>query len=113
MPTKVSTETQLTTNPSKFAANSNTRLLTPIKGEPPINVGRGRRRNPLITKMYNELITSRNQWFHVNIPITSKQQLASLRTSLYIRAKKDNMSVSSTSSFNEHTKLYDLWVMLI
>ena len=113
MPVRISTETQLATNPSKFAANRNDHLLTPIKGEPPVNAGRGRRRNPLITKMYNQLITSRNQWFHVNIPVTSKEQLASIRTSLYVRAKKDNMSISTVSSFNEDTKLHDLWIMLL
>jgi len=113
MPIHVSTETQLTTNPSKFAAHRNDNLLTPIKGEPPVNAGRGRRRNPLVTKMYNQLITSRNQWFHVNIPITSQKQLASLRTSLYVRARKDSMTISSVTAYNEDTKVFDLWVMLL
>lgn len=107
-----SVETQLETNPRKFALAEPTKLLTKIKGEPPMNNGKGRRRNPVITTIYNELITNRNEWFHVNIPVTSKQQLASLRVSLYTRAKKDNLTLSSTSLFNETTKMFDLWVML-
>jgi hypothetical protein len=77
-----------------------------------MNSGKGRRRNPVISTIYNELITNRNEWFHVNIPITSKQQLASLRVSLYTRAKKDNLTISSSSLYNETTKMFDLWVML-
>jgi hypothetical protein len=105
-------ETQLETNPRKFALAEPTKLLTKIKGEPPMNTGKGRRRNPVITTIYNELITNRNEWFHVNIPVTSKQQLASLRVSLYTRAKKDNLTLSSSSLYNETTKMFDLWVML-
>jgi NAD(P)-dependent dehydrogenase (short-subunit alcohol dehydrogenase family) len=69
-----------------------TKLLTAIQGDPPIGAGKGRRRNPVITAMYNELVSKRNVWFHVNIPITSKKQLASLRASLSARATKDNTS---------------------
>ena len=107
-----SVETQVESNPRKFAIAQPTKLLTKIKGEPPMNSGKGRRRNPVITNIYNELITNRNEWFHVNIPITSKTQLASFRTSLYIRAKKDNLTLSSSSLYNETTKMFDLWVML-
>lgn len=112
MPTRISKETELITYPNRYAVNKDEKLLTPIKGDPPMFAGRGRRRNPLITKMYNQLITSRNQWFHVNIPITSKEQLASIRTSLYARASKDNFTISTSSLFNDVTKTYDLWVML-
>lgn len=107
-----SLETQLIRNPQKFAVAEPTKLLTFIKGEPPTNSGRGRRANPVITEMYTTLLTNRNQWAHVNIPITSKKQLASLRASFSDRAKKDNLSVSTTSMFNEKTKMFDLWVML-
>lgn len=77
-----------------------------------MNSGKGRRRNPIITAIYNELITNRNEWFHVNIPVTSKQQLASLRASLSSRALKDNLTLSTTSLFNEATKMFDLWIIL-
>lgn len=107
-----STETILSKTPQKFAVSEPTKLLTPIKGEPPVNFGKGRKRNPVITEIYNELLTNRNVWFHVNIPITSQKQLASLRTSLYTRARKDNMYVATSSIFNEKTKMFDLWVQL-
>lgn len=113
MRTIESTETQLTRNPRKFAAaDQPTKLLKRITGEPPINAGRGKRRNPVISAMYAELLENRNVWFHVEIPITDKKQLTSIRTSLYTRAYKDNFHVASTSVFNEKTKMYDLWVML-
>lgn len=112
MPIIESSETQLIKSPQKFALAQPTKLLTPIKGEPPLNAGRGRRRNPVITQMYGHLLANRNQWFHVNIPITSKEQLASLRTSLWTRAKKDNLTIQTSSVFNENTKMFDLWVML-
>lgn len=107
-----SNETIVATTPEKFAVAQSTKLLTAIKGEPPVNLSKGRRRNPVITEMYNELIANRNVWFHVNIPITSQKQLASIRTSLYTRARKDNMYTATSSMFNEQTKMYDLWVML-
>ena len=107
-----SVETMIQSNPSKYALAEPSKLLTRIKGEPPMNTGKGRRRNPVITSIYSELITNRNEWFHVNIPVTSKQQLASLRVSLYARAKKDNLTLSSTSLYNETTKMFDFWVML-
>jgi len=107
-----SVETMIQSNPRKYALAEPTKLLTRIKGEPPMNSGKGRRRNPVITNIYSELITNRNEWFHVNIPVTSKQQLASLRVSLYARAKKDNLTLSSTSLYNETTKMFDFWVML-
>jgi hypothetical protein len=112
MPMVPSNETLVMQRPQKFAVATVTRLLTPIKGEPPMNVGKGRKRNPVVTEMYNHLIVNRNQWFHVNAPITSKKALASMRISLYNRAKKDNMTISTSSLFNEETKMYDLWVML-
>ena len=107
-----SVETMIQSNPRKYALAEPTKLLTKIKGEPPMNSGKGRRRNPVITSIYNELITNRNEWFHVNIPITSKQQLASLRSSLCSRALKDNLTLSTSSLFNEATKMFDLWVTL-
>lgn len=113
MPTKISDETQLLTNPNKFAANANGKLLTKLRGEPPVNTSKGRRRNPLITKIYNGLIDDRNSWFHVNVPIMSPKQLNNMRASLYARAKKDNFQLFTSSAYNEQTKLYDLWVMLV
>jgi hypothetical protein len=107
-----SIETQIMNNPRKFAVAEPTKLLTFIKGEPPVNSGRGRRANPVITNMYSQLLVNRNVWAHVNVPITNKKQLESLRLSFYSRAKKDNLCVSSSSLFNEDTKMYDLWVML-
>ena len=108
-----SVETLIQSNPRKYALAEPTKLLTRIKGEPPMNSGKGRRRNPVITAIYNELITNRNEWFHVNIPVTSKEQLSSLRMSLYTRAKKDNLTLSSSSLYNETTKMFDLWIILI
>jgi hypothetical protein len=108
-----SVETMIQSNPRKYALAEPSKLLTRIKGEPPMNSGKGRRRNPVITNIYNELITNRNEWFHVNIPITSKEQLSSLRMSLYTRAKKDNLTLSSSSLYNETTKMFDLWIILI
>lgn len=107
-----SVETLIQSNPRKYALAEPTKLLTRIKGEPPMNSGKGRRRNPVITNIYNELITNRNEWFHVNIPVTSKEQLSSLRVSLYTRAKKDNLTLSTASLYNDTTKMFDLWVML-
>jgi len=112
MAMRPSVETQIETNPRKFAITEPTKLLTRINGEPPIGSGKGRRRNPIITNIYNELITNRNVWFHVNIPITSKQQLASIRMSLYFRAKKDNLTLSTSSLYNEKIKMFDLWILL-
>lgn len=107
-----SIETQVNRNPRKFAIAEPTKLLTFIKGEPPVNSGKGRRRNPVITEVYNNLIANRNEWAHVNIPVTSKKQLQSLRSSLTARAAKDNLRLSTASQFNEKTKMFDLWVML-
>lgn len=112
MASRISTETQMIINPARYAVNDNSKLLTPIKGEPPVNMGRGRRRNPVVTKMYNQMIMSKSQWFHVNVPITSDKQLASIRASLYARSKKDNLTLSTASTFNDTTKMYDLWIML-
>jgi hypothetical protein len=112
MPIQLSVESLIQSNPRKYALAEPTKLLTKIKGEPPMNSGKGRRRNPIITAIYNELITNRNEWFHVNIPVTSKQQLASLRASLSSRALKDNLTLSTTSLFNEATKMFDLWIIL-
>ena len=107
-----SVETQIESNPKKFAIAQPSKLLTRINGEPPTTSGKGRRRNPVITQIYNELILARNVWFHVNIPITSAKQLASIRMSLYARAKKDNLTLSTSSLFNEKTKMFDMWVLL-
>ena len=112
MPMIASTETQISQNPARFKMAEPTKLLTPIQGEPPIGAGKGRRRNPVVTAIYNELVGKRNQWFHVNIPITDKKQLASLRAALFARAAKDNLSLSSASVLNDQTKMIDLWVLL-
>jgi hypothetical protein len=106
-----STETQAINNPKKFAIAEPTKLLTRVS-EPPVNSGRGRRRNPVVTAIYNELISNRNQWFHVNIPLSSTKQLNSLRAALYARAAKDNLTTETVSRFNDQTKMYDFWVML-
>lgn len=108
----LSIETMVEAAPERFAITNDSDLLTPIKGEPPLGLGRGRRRNPIITKIYNTLIASRNQWFHVNVTISTPKQVASLRAALYARAKKDNLEISTSSAFNDKTKLYDFWVIL-
>jgi len=112
MPMVASTETQVIQNPQKFAMAEPTKLVTFLKGEPPYNAGRGRRRSPVISAIYNELIRNRNVWAHVNIPITDKKTKASIIGSLYARAAKDNLALSSSSVFNDATKMYDLWVMV-
>ena len=109
----VSTETQVHLVPKRFAIAEPSKLLTFLKGEPPVNAGKGRRRNPVITQIYNALIENRNVWAHINIPITSKEQLAAVRAALYSRAEKDNLTTQSSSLFNDQTKMYDFWVMLI
>ena len=108
----LSAETMVLATPQKYAIATPSNLLTPIKGEPPIGAGRGRRRNPIITKIYNELITNRNQWFHVNITLSTAKQVASFRASMYARAKKDNLEISTSAMFNDSTKTYDFWVIL-
>lgn len=107
-----STETQLMRNPKKFAVAEVTKLVTFIQGEPPINSGKGRRRNPVVSEIYAALLVNRNQWAHVNIPITSKNQISSLRAAFFARAKKDNLHISTATHFNEKTKMFDMWVML-
>lgn len=112
MPMVASHETIIQQNPQKFAMAQPSKLVTFIKGEPPTGAGKGKRRNPIITQIYSELLSNRNVWAHVNIPITSAKQLSSLRVSFYTRAKKDNLHMSTSSVYNEKTKTYDLWVML-
>lgn len=107
-----STETQIMRNPKKFAISEPSKLLTFIKGEPPVNSGKGRRRNPVVTEIYGQLLVNRHEWAHVNIPITSKGQVATLRAAFFARAKKDNLRMCTSSMYNESTKMYDLWVML-
>jgi hypothetical protein len=112
MPMIASAETQVQQTPQKFAMAEPKKLLTFLKGEPPINAGRGRRRNPVISAVYNELIQNRNTWAHVNIPIADNKTKSSVISSLYSRAAKDNLALSTSSVFNERTKMYDLWVMV-
>lgn len=107
-----SVETQALRNPKRFAIAEPTKLLTFIKSEPPVGSGKGRRKNPVITEIYSALLTNRNEWAHVNIPITNKKQLSGIRASLNARAAKDNLKIASASQFNEKTKMIDLWVML-
>jgi hypothetical protein len=106
-----STETQVISNPKKFAIATPTKLLTRVS-QPPVGSGKGRKRNPVITAIYAELLNNRNEWFHVNIPLTDKKQVASLRAGLYARAAKDNLATESVSRFNDETKMFDFWVML-
>jgi hypothetical protein len=112
MPMVASHETIIEQAPHKFAMNEPSKLVTFIKGEPPTGVGKGRRKNPIVTQIYSELLTHRNQWAHVNIPITNQKQLQSLRIAFYTRAKKDNLNIATSSVYNEKTKTFDLWVML-
>ena len=108
-----STETQLNRNPRKFAAAEQpTKLLKRINGEPPINAGRGKRRSPVISAIYGELLQNRNVWFHIELPIMKHKHLAALRASLYSRASKDNLRTQTSSVFNDTTKMFDVWIML-
>jgi hypothetical protein len=107
-----SDETTVLRNPSRYAVNEQSKVVTFIEGEPPAVSGRGRRANPVITEIYARIITNRGRWAHINIPITSKKQKVSIVMSLYNRAKKDNLSLSTRSLYNENSKLYDLWVVV-
>ncbi len=111
MPMIASLETQALNTPKKFAIAAPTKLLTRVS-QPPVGSGKGRRRNPIVTAIYGELIHNRNEWFHVNIPLTDKKQVATLRAGLYSRAAKDNLATESVSRFNDETKMFDFWVML-
>lgn len=110
--TMTSMETQVELTPTKFAINPDMKILTPIKGEPPVNLNRGRRRDPILTQIYQQILVNPGQWYHVNISITNKKQLASFRASLSSRAKKDSRTVSTASLFNDKTKIFDLWICL-
>lgn len=106
-----SDETKVEQNPARFAIKDATKIVTFIKGEPPTGVGKGRK-NPVITNIYMALAVRRNEWAHVDIAITNSNQKAAIVTSLYSRAAKDNLRLSSRSMFNERSKTYELWVML-
>lgn len=110
--TMTSMETQVELTPTKFAIDPDMKLLTPIKGDPPVGLNRGRRRDPVMTKIYQQIIANPGQWYHVNISFTNKKQLASFRASLSARAKKDSRTVSTTALFNDKTKIFDLWICL-
>ena len=110
MAIQLSDETKVATQPQKFAMAEG-KAVTFIKGEPPTGI-RGRKSNPVINEIYYSILTNRNVWAHVNIQITSKKQRTSIVASLYNRAKKDNLNLSTRSMFNDRTKTYDLWVML-
>lgn len=107
-----STETQLAMTPLKFAIDPNMKIATPIKGEPPVGVQRGRKLHPVISKLYNQLYDRRDVWFHVNIQFTNKKQMESFKMSLYNRARKDDEYISSCSVFNDDLKVYELWVKM-
>jgi len=107
----MSTETQLATRPQKFAANQNTKILTRVDA-PPFHVGRGRKRSPLVSLAYAELLENMNTWFHVNIPFATKKEMTNFATNLYNRSQKDNLSLSRSTAYNEVTKTYDLWILL-
>lgn len=112
MAVQYSDETKVELAPRRFALNETTKVVTFINGEPPAVSGKGRRANPVITEIYSNLMTNRGSWAHLNIPITSKKQKASIIAGLYSRAAKDNLSLSTRSLYNERTKLFDLWVMV-
>jgi hypothetical protein len=111
VPILTSDETKVEQNPARFAIREAGKIVTFIKGEPPTGVGRGKR-NPVITNIYNALTLRRNEWAHVDIPITNAKQKAAIIASLYARARKDNLYISSRSMFNDKTKTFELWVML-
>lgn len=113
MPMIPSSETQVHNSPQKFAMQESKKLVKFIKNDPPENVGKGRKRNPVVTAIYNELIINRNMWAHVEIAFPDKKSKQSMVMSLYTRAKKDNLSLESRSLYNETTKTYDLWVRLV
>lgn len=106
-----SDETIIEQNPSRFAILQPGKIVTFIKGEPPTG-RKGKRANPVIIQIYTSLIVRRNEWAHVDIAITNAKQKASIIAALYIRARKDNLYLSSRSLFNEQTKTYELWVMV-
>jgi len=113
MPMIPSVETQIQNNPQKFAMNESKKLVKFIKNDPPANVGKGRKRNPVATAIYNELIMKRGEWAHVEIALPDKKSKQSIVMSLYNRAKKDNLALESRSLFNDDTQMYDLWVRVI
>jgi hypothetical protein len=111
MSINISDETRVQQNPERFAIKEPSKVVTFIKGEPPTGVGRGKR-NPIITNIYNALTLRRNEWAHVDIQITNAKQKAAIIASLYARARKDNLYISSRSMFNDRSKTFELWVML-
>lgn len=114
MPTKIliSDETQVLRAPQKFAIAQPSKLITFIKGEPPSGAGRGRKRNAINTSIYNSLIEHRNEWAHLNVTVKTAKEKASLIASLYNRARKDNLYISSRTLYNDNTKTWDVWVKL-
>lgn len=113
MPMVPSIETQIANSPQKFAITESKKLVKFIKSEPPVNANKGRRRNPIATAIYNEILVNRGQWAHVEIAFPTKKAKNSLVMSLYTRAKKDNLALESCSMFNEDTKTFDLWVRIV
>jgi hypothetical protein len=111
MSINISDETRIQQNPERFAIKEPSKVVTFIKGEPPAGVGRGKR-NPIITNIYNALTLRRNEWAHIDIQITNAKQKAAIIASLYARARKDNLYISSRSMFNDRSKTFELWVML-
>jgi len=114
MPTKIliSDETQVFQRPERFAIAQPSKLVTFLKGEPPTGAGRGRKRNAINTQIYNSLVERRNEWAHLNVTIKSAKEKASLIASLYSRARKDNLYISSRTLYNDATKTWDVWVNL-
>jgi hypothetical protein len=114
MSTKIlsSDETQVVLVPQKFAIAQPTKLITFIKGEPPSGAGRGRKRSAINSAIYNILIERRNEWAHLNVTIKTAKEKASLIASLYTRARKDNLYLSSRSLYNDTAKIWDVWVNL-
>lgn len=108
----ISGETQVLQRPERFAISQPSKLVTFLKGEPPVGAGRGRKRNAINTQIYNTLLEHRNEWAHINVTIKSVKEKASLIASIYARARKDNLYVSSRTLYNDLTKTWDVWLNL-
>lgn len=108
--TKKSAETRVILSPLSFDIDPNLKVATPIKGDPPAGIKK--KRHPVITKLYKQLLSRRGTWFHVNIRFTNSDQVNAFRTSLYNRCAKDGERVSTCSMFNEDLDVYEMWVML-
>jgi hypothetical protein len=73
---------------------------------------RGRKRNPVHTKIYNELSSHLGTWGKLNINVIDLPSKKRIEASLRARARKDGFRLSVISSFNEVTKNFDVWMKL-